>query len=385
MRYIIGLAAFLIIEFFVMTLYAQKTVHSRYIYTQPQSLISGGSFTSGAMHQYLSSKLNSCDPVTELKATQGGQYSTEAVTGCVAEPPGASILQSAGIAGYANTSADSSARTIANAAGGYFQCRSLANNSACWGINPLVQDVRSLSGHWLTGEEIDVNQSGSPAGMWGLLITGIMSGNTPADSWAIDVSPTMGRWRTGIQLADGAIAGYGMILGSTATSANSGSQALCFSFRDSGNASHCGGSIFSDSAGDLSLNSHTNLILNGPTYLGSATSHLVSGNANPATAGVIRLASGDSVCWRNARNTGNLCSGVGSVELPASLTTTSRTSDTVTVTGMTASGHCSLTPTNSGAASNIATTYVSSKTIDQITVTHTATAGMTYDVMCTPD
>jgi hypothetical protein len=67
----------------------------------------------------------------------------------------------------------------------------------------------------------------------------------------------------------------------------------------------------------------------------------------------------------------------------ASLTTTSATSDTVAVQGMTSGGHCSLTATNSTAAANHATTYVSAKTANQITVTHTATAGMTYDAMCT--
>jgi hypothetical protein len=50
---------------------------------------------------------------------------------------------------------------------------------------------------------------------------------------------------------------------------------------------------------------------------------------------------------------------------------------------MTSSGHCSLTATNATAATNIATTYISAKVANQITVTHTATASMTYDVICT--
>lgn len=69
--------------------------------------------------------------------------------------------------------------------------------------------------------------------------------------------------------------------------------------------------------------------------------------------------------------------------LAAALTTTAATTDNVTVTNMTSSGHCSLTPTNASAATNVATTYVSAKTTNQITVTHTATASMTYDVNCT--
>lgn len=69
----------------------------------------------------------------------------------------------------------------------------------------------------------------------------------------------------------------------------------------------------------------------------------------------------------------------------ANLTTTAATSDNATVTGMTSSGHCALTATNASAATNIATTYVSAKTTNQITVTHVATSGMTYDVSCTPN
>jgi hypothetical protein len=80
---------------------------------------------------------------------------------------------------------------------------------------------------------------------------------------------------------------------------------------------------------------------------------------------------------------GNITNGVAPV-LAASLTTTPGTSDNVTVTGMTSSGHCSLTASNASAATNVATTYISAKTTNHITVTHTATASMTYDVICTP-
>lgn len=73
----------------------------------------------------------------------------------------------------------------------------------------------------------------------------------------------------------------------------------------------------------------------------------------------------------------------GSISFVGSLTTTAAASDNVAVTGATSSSHCSLTPTNSSAATNVATTYVSAKAANQVTVTHTATAGMTYDLTCT--
>lgn len=70
-------------------------------------------------------------------------------------------------------------------------------------------------------------------------------------------------------------------------------------------------------------------------------------------------------------------------QFPASLVTTAATTDNVSITGVTSSSHCSLTPTNASAATNIATSFVSAKTTNQITVTHTATGSMTYDILCT--
>ena len=69
----------------------------------------------------------------------------------------------------------------------------------------------------------------------------------------------------------------------------------------------------------------------------------------------------------------------------ASFTTTAAGSDNVTIRGMTASGHCYLEPTNSGAAGGIASVFVSAKNSNQITVTHAATSGWTFDVICTPN
>jgi hypothetical protein len=71
--------------------------------------------------------------------------------------------------------------------------------------------------------------------------------------------------------------------------------------------------------------------------------------------------------------------------LTASLTTTAATTDVVPMLGMTPEGHCTQpAATNSEANKNKAITFVSAKAEDQITVTHNATAGMTYDLSCTP-
>jgi hypothetical protein len=72
--------------------------------------------------------------------------------------------------------------------------------------------------------------------------------------------------------------------------------------------------------------------------------------------------------------------------LAAGLSTAAATSDTVTIQGLTTSGRCWVAPTNASAATNLATTYVQApiSTPNQVTITHTATAGMTYNVSCKP-
>jgi hypothetical protein len=68
----------------------------------------------------------------------------------------------------------------------------------------------------------------------------------------------------------------------------------------------------------------------------------------------------------------------------ASLTTTANTSDIVSIPGFVSTGHVSLTATNAAAAATIATTYVSSKSANSITITHPATANATFDIVATP-
>lgn len=66
----------------------------------------------------------------------------------------------------------------------------------------------------------------------------------------------------------------------------------------------------------------------------------------------------------------------------ATLTTTSATTDAVSMPYITSSSHCTVSPTNTAAlAATLA--GVTSKTTNSVTVTHAATSGMTYDLVCT--
>lgn len=70
--------------------------------------------------------------------------------------------------------------------------------------------------------------------------------------------------------------------------------------------------------------------------------------------------------------------------LKATLTTTAATTDVVTVTGVTTTSKCVFSADNASAATNTATSFVSTIAANAVTVTHTATAGMIYTLLCTP-
>lgn len=69
----------------------------------------------------------------------------------------------------------------------------------------------------------------------------------------------------------------------------------------------------------------------------------------------------------------------------STLTTTAAATDNVTVQGVTASSHCSLTPTNSNAATDSTATFVSSVSANTVVVAHPANAGRTWNIFCSPN
>lgn len=160
---------------------------------------SSGIFTNTGATEYLQSLLNGCVP-----ATEGQTPLVDAVTGCVATPAGATVHQIDAVAGYANTSANSSGRTVANTTGGYFSCRAIANGSGCWGVNPLVVDTAGEAGANLIGEEVDINVFGAPSFVNGISLLLDGTGTMPAGTQAISVQDLIGtaEWDTGILLGN---------------------------------------------------------------------------------------------------------------------------------------------------------------------------------------
>lgn len=139
-----------------------------------------------------------------------------------------------------------------------------------------------------------------------------------------------------------------------------------------------------------------NNVVNGPTAFGTNYIKVQVVCSGDPTASFLTQIAYDMTGGTNASYIRNKTSGTwGAWQLTAppgtpfpvaaSLTTTAATSDAVAIAGMTSSGHCSApAATNSSAAANVATTYISAKATNSVTVTHAATAGMTFDLTCTP-
>jgi hypothetical protein len=94
--------------------------------------------------------------------------------------------------------------------------------------------------------------------------------------------------------------------------------------------------------------------------------------------------SGPSGGFTGQRST-TLPDGNSATTLTTSFTTTAAASDNVSLQGVTASSHCGLTATNANAATDSTGTFVSAVSANQVTVTHPANSGRTWNVFCTPN
>lgn len=236
-----------------------------------------GTFTNAQMNLYVQSLLNGCNPATEIGANAN---STSAITGCVAVPLGTVNNHSSGIEGYANSSADSGSGTHGNAVGGYFVGRTVANNSAAWGVNPICTDAPHPSGAptgtWCTAGEFDLGIDGTPAFARGITINAGGAGTAPAGSAYLSAHYTSGNFKlvNGFLVDRGATgSGIGILLDGSGFGGSNISQYIAFNGYDAGNVVHQG-NVGVDANGNIRLQPSA----------GTATS--ISNNAGVATPSV---------------------------------------------------------------------------------------------------
>jgi hypothetical protein len=342
-----------------------------------------GVFTNKQMNEYLQVILNDCNVTTEFQAVQGSNTATDAIVGCLAVPKASTVWQPNAVAGYVNSSSPDS-----HSVGGYFQSRALGNNTQIWGANSVVQVEKGVTGAKLTGLEVDMNQSSGVDNKYGGSLdqdgVNIISGGTnhPRNGLGITAVTTANYWQ------EDALFGNYQTIGVQVGNGAAGSIAHYIIPPDDTTATEVVGR---NHANNLNAWIITN---GGGGIFKTVQSIVISPSASFASDGIIRLAAGDSIKWRNSANDGDvslakdssdrlLWNGNQSPVASASFATIAAASENVTVKGMTSSGHCTISPTNANAAADSTGTYVSAKASNQITIAHPPNAGRTWDILCT--
>jgi hypothetical protein len=103
------------------------------------------------------------------------------------------------------------------------------------------------------------------------------------------------------------------------------------------------------------------------------TSTTMNTNFNAALLGGVALS---GICQTSGAGCPAAATGFS-----GSFITTAVASESVPITGMSASGHCAFAPTNSSAAASTGS-YISTKTTNAVTFNHAAVAGMSFDFIC---
>ena len=234
-------------------------------------LVNAGNFTNTQQNNYFYSALGGINTSTWYSSAQQGNFSTDANTGGIACPFGATVHQCNAVSGYAVSAANSvggggGLANFANTVGGYFTSQSVASNTANWGINALVQDTVSTSNTWMVGQENDTNFYGSPAYAVNFQGNGTGQGTMPSAIAAgattflgaafMDVStPYTGlggsywRWPLGINFRPGAVNGPAIQIQMPCLSGTCNSDPITFSAFSS--SSVVTSQLYGDSSGNL--------------------------------------------------------------------------------------------------------------------------------------
>jgi hypothetical protein len=213
-----------------------------------------GVFTNTQMNEYIQSLLGGCLPLTIYQASNGMNFSTDALTGCVTVPSGSTVVQSNAAAGYVINRS-----TTTNSVAGFYDSQAGANNVHLWGINPLCQDS-SVYGSF-TGvtcnNEFDQNISSTTTTGNGIMLTGkaiVLNRNFAAVNILRGIGPYP-VWHVGFQCALGATgSGTCLNISPQGTGNNNASQIIQFNSMNSDGTVE-GGQIYLDAPGNLHLSS----------------------------------------------------------------------------------------------------------------------------------
>ena len=223
------------------------------------ALINAGVFTNTQMNEYLQSLIGGISS-SEFHVIGYPGYATEGISGGVAVPVGAAVLNANGVGGYVTSACNSVSRTTCNAVGGFFSGRATGNNAGIWGINPIVNDAVGLSGVNETGGEFDIGVGGTPSYVRGLAVilspANGTSGTVPTNAIGLEIlssnSPVL-QWNRGISVDDGSSFLHAIQIGATGVTASLGSQQIAFARYDAGTVRHTDVAIGATSTGGFQI------------------------------------------------------------------------------------------------------------------------------------
>ncbi len=168
--------------------------------------INTGVFTNTQCNTYMVSQIGPVSPCSFFHSGYngfGGQggFSTDAITGIVTAPVGATAHQFNGLNATCITNAVSSPLgALENCVAVFGTSQAAVNSSASWGGNVVSYDTPSTSGSLVIGFETDVGLFGAPNRFTGYFLTGApLAGTMPA-------GPVMGT----LNIASNSSAAYGV-------------------------------------------------------------------------------------------------------------------------------------------------------------------------------
>ena len=225
------------------------------VLTTPQTMVSplalsnAGVFTNTQMNEYHQVLLNDCAVATQFQLSQGANYGTDALAGCVIVPSTATAQGVSAVSGYVENFA-SSAPGKPNAIGGFFQAACAANNSHCWGINPVLLDIGGVS-NVILQNEFDFDVGGASTQVVGIAMNGSFN-TAPAASYGFSITAlTSHQWGYGF-IANDACCSVGALYGTAYHGNTQASIPIQFKGVDSSGVPHLA-QIFADALGDLIL------------------------------------------------------------------------------------------------------------------------------------
>lgn len=196
-------------------------------------------FNNTAMHESATVMVNGTSPTTEFQYSHPGNFSTQAFATGITVPSTSTAYESDAFAAYVNNGKVFNATTgVGGASAGLFYARNSIAGATSWALNPLVTDQNSSGtggfASTIMGAEFDIGAFNTGSSAYGINMIGVFPNGTPATAIAYQVAILNAPWQWAFVSGDGSTEN-GILLGSTAATANSFSQGIQFNVRDTSN------------------------------------------------------------------------------------------------------------------------------------------------------